>query len=243
MIPVDSYHDQHHNLIISPSRQSNYLWCRHSYFTLFSHDIWLRKLYHRAAPPPIRTTLGRGPRTRSQKGCLHSWFNSDDMASSRVWPFLRKGFPKRDSSFNYLVHMDHVLLSYWGLSCFSTIKKWYENTSSKAPWIGTQVPEDRLRGAGGDLHGTPTHLSRLPARNEGRVQFPNAPLRRPSPSPEPTAQAGGGWGREEGTFPRISGVMEEESPEWWREGQHPGQARGSRQDGGLAEAVEETKLF
>lgn len=215
MIPLEGYYDQYHNLIISPSRQSNYLWCRHFYFTLFNCNIWLRKLYHRAAPPPIRTTLGRGPRTLLQppakKGCLHPWFNSDHMASSRVWPFLRKGFPKRDSSFNYLVHTDHVLLSYWGFSCFSTIKKWHKNTSSKAPWIGTQVPEDRLRGWGETSVGHPP--TSLGSQQGMKEQFSSQTPLYEDPAPhrsQPLRQVGAGGGKR-GHF--LGSVV------WWRASQ------------------------
>lgn len=68
------------------------------------------------------------------------------------------------------------------------------------------------------------------------VQFPNVPLQAPSHSPEPAAQAGRGWRREEEAFPWISGVMEGKSSgnrarEWGRGAQHTGQAGGSRQDG------------
>lgn len=84
------------------------------------------------------------------------------------------------------------------------------------------------------------------------VQFPNVPLQGPSHSPEPAAQAGGGWRREEEAFPRISGVMEASQvgtePVSGEEGraQRAGPwllAGWSGVAGGLAEPVEETKLF
>ena len=84
------------------------------------------------------------------------------------------------------------------------------------------------------------------------VQFPNVPLQGPSHSPEPAAQAGGGWRREEEAFPRISGVMEAsqvgtepasgEGVEGTK-GRPVAPGRTKQGGGGLAEPVEETKLF
>ena len=47
----------HLNLLISFHLQDNQITYDVGIFTLFNCDIWLRKLYRRAAQPPLRTTL------------------------------------------------------------------------------------------------------------------------------------------------------------------------------------------
>lgn len=118
---------------------------------------------------------------------------------------------ERDSSFNYLVHTDHVLLSYWGFSCFSTIKKWHKNTSSKAPWIGTQVPEDRLRGRGETSVGHPP--TSLGSQQGMKEQFSSQTPLYEDPAPhrsQPLRQVGAGGGKR-GHF--LGSVV------WWRASQ------------------------